>query len=85
MEDRVVTVSRVRYTNTYPANFMLVAAMNPYSCGYYGYERCHCTDYEIIKYRQKISGPILDRIDIQKNVQPVEFMKLSGYEKGPSS
>ncbi|SHI06778.1 YifB family Mg chelatase-like AAA ATPase [Clostridium grantii] len=85
MEDRIVTVSRVKYTNTYPANFMLVAAMNPCSCGYYGYERCHCTDYEIIKYRQKISGPILDRIDIQKNVQPVEFMKLAGYEKGPSS
>lgn len=85
LEDNVVTISRVKFTNTYPANFMLVAAMNPCPCGYYGEERCHCTDYEVLKYRQKISGPILDRIDIQKNVRPVEFAKLSNYEKGTSS
>lgn len=85
MEDNIVTISRVKYTNTYPANFMMIAAMNPCPCGYYGDDRCHCTDYEVIKYRQKISGPILDRIDIQKYVQPVDFMELSNYSKGISS
>lgn len=59
MEDGVVTVSRVKYTNSYPASFMIVAAMNPCPCGYYGDSRCKCTDYEILKYRQKISGPII--------------------------
>ncbi|WP_461207863.1 YifB family Mg chelatase-like AAA ATPase [Clostridium sp. DL1XJH146] len=85
MEDGIVTISRVKYTNTYPANFMLIAAMNPCPCGYYGTDKCHCTDYEVLKYRQKISGPILDRIDIQKTIQPVEFMKLSNNYSGISS
>lgn len=65
--------------------FMLVAAMNPCPCGYYGEDRCHCSDYEVIKYRSKISGPILDRIDIQKYVEPVDFMNLTSYKKGKSS
>ncbi|ABR46455.1 Mg chelatase, subunit ChlI [Alkaliphilus metalliredigens QYMF] len=85
MEDRRVTISRVRYTNTYPANFMLVAAMNPCPCGHYGSDRCQCSDYEVIKYRQKISGPILDRMDIQKYVQPVDFLQLSEHTSGRSS
>lgn len=85
MEDRSVTVSRVKFSHTYPANFMLAAAMNPCSCGYYGEERCHCTDYEVLKYRNKISGPILDRIDIQKYVKPVNFINLANYKKGRSS
>lgn len=85
MEDQVVTISRVKYTHTYPDSFMMIAAMNPCPCGYYGQQRCRCTDYEVLKYRQKISGPILDRIDIQKHVQPVEFMKLSAATKGSSS
>ena len=85
MEDQKVTISRVKYTNTYPANFMLVAAMNPCTCGYYGTDRCRCSDYEVIKYRQKISGPILDRMDIQKYVQPVDFAQLSGRVPGISS
>lgn len=85
MEDKKVTISRVNYTNTYPSNFMLVAAMNPCPCGYHGTERCKCNDYEVLKYRQKISGPILDRMDIQKYVQPVDFMELSGYKMGKSS
>ena len=68
MEDKRVTISRVNTTNIYPANFMLIAAMNPCSCGYYGTSKCKCTDYEVLKYRQKISGRILDRIDIQKYV-----------------
>ena len=89
MEDQVVTISRVRYTNTYPASFMLVAAMNPCPCGYYGSykssQKCHCTDYEVLKYRQKISGPILDRMDIQKYVQPVNFIELSSQSYGKTS
>jgi magnesium chelatase family protein len=85
MEDNKVTISRVKYTHTFPANFMLIAAMNPCPCGYYGYQRCRCTDYEVIKYRRKISGPILDRIDIQKHVEAVDFMNLSSPSKGTSS
>ncbi|KDR94636.1 magnesium chelatase family protein [Peptoclostridium litorale DSM 5388] len=85
MEDKIVTISRVRYTHRYPCNFMLVAAMNPCPCGYYGSERCKCTDYEILKYRQKLSGPIMDRIDIQKYVNQVNFLNLSSYSPGTSS
>jgi magnesium chelatase family protein len=85
MEDQKVTISRVKYTNTYPASFMLVAAMNPCPCGYYGSDKCKCTDYEVLKYRQKISGPIMDRMDIQKYVRPVDFMNLSSYSMGKSS
>lgn len=73
LEDQAVTVTRVWGSNTYPAHFMLVGAMNPCPCGYFGQEKCRCTDYEIIKYRQKISGPILDRMDIQKYVAPVDL------------
>lgn len=75
LEDHVVTISRVNHTNTYPSNFMLVAAMNPCPCGYYGTDKCRCTDYEIHRYRQKLSGPILDRIDIQKHVSSVNFFE----------
>ncbi|MBD8047062.1 MULTISPECIES: YifB family Mg chelatase-like AAA ATPase [Clostridium] len=85
MEDKVVTISRVKYTHTYPANFMLVAAMNPCPCGYFGHERCKCSDYEVLKYRQKISGPILDRIDIQKYMNPVDFIDLSEFKPSLSS
>lgn len=85
MEDKIVTVSRVRETNSYPANFMLVAAMNPCPCGYYGTDRCSCSDYEVLKYRQRISGPILERMDIQKYVQPVDFMDLSNYTSNLTS
>ena len=89
MEDQSVTISRVRYTNTYPSSFMLVAAMNPCPCGYYGTnhktQKCHCSDYEVLKYRQKISGPILDRMDIQKYVQSVNFLELASENYGKSS
>lgn len=85
MEDNKVTISRVKYTHTFPASFMLIAAMNPCPCGYYGHSKCRCTDYEVLKYRRKISGPILDRIDIQKHVQGVDFMNLSSGKKGTSS
>ncbi|KLU60288.1 competence protein ComM [Peptococcaceae bacterium CEB3] len=85
MEDKIVTVSRVRSTESFPANFMLVAAMNPCPCGYYGQSRCRCTDYEVLKYRQKLSGPILDRIEVHKYVQPVAFLNLSTHVKTQSS
>lgn len=64
---------------------MLVAAMNPCPCGYYGQNKCCCSDYEVLKYRQKISGPILDRMDLQKYVQPVDFADLSNNSRGKSS
>ena len=73
MEDRVVTISRVKHTNSYPANFQLVAAMNPCPCGNYGNEKCKCSDYDIKRYTQRISGPILDRIDIQKYMGKVDL------------
>ncbi len=78
MENKRVTISRVNGTNSYPANFMFVAAMNPCPCGYYPSKKCRCTDYEIIHYRGKISGPILERIDIQKSVAHVDFFELEG-------
>lgn len=85
LEDKKVTVARVNSTNTYPSNFMFIAAMNPCPCGYHGTSKCKCTDYEILKYRQKVSGPILDRIDIQKYVHPVDFINLTGNNKGHTS
>ena len=85
MEDKRVTISRVNGTNSYPANFMFVAAMNPCPCGYYPSKKCRCTDYEIIHYRGKISGPILERIDIQKSVAYVDFFELGDKKSTYSS
>ena len=85
MEDKRVTISRVNGTNSYPANFMFVAAMNPCPCGYYPSKKCRCTDYEIIHYRGKISGPILERIDIQKSVANVDYFDLSDKKSSPNS
>lgn len=85
IEDKKVTISRVNGINTYPANFMFVTAMNPCQCGYYPSSKCRCTDYEIIKYRNRISGPIMDRIDIQKNVNPVKFFDIANTKSAPSS
>lgn len=76
LEDKKVCISRVNGTHTFPSNFMFITAMNPCPCGYYPSSKCRCTDYEIIKYRGKISGPILDRIDIQKEIKPVSFFNL---------
>ncbi|MGO4888168.1 YifB family Mg chelatase-like AAA ATPase [Anaerobacillus sp. MEB173] len=77
MEDRQVTISRVQSSNTYPANFMLIAAMNPCPCGYFGLEKCRCSDYEVLKYRNRLSGPILDRIDIQKYVNSINIFECN--------
>jgi magnesium chelatase family protein len=85
MEDKEVTIARVNHTNIYPANFMFVAAMNPCRCGYYGNPKCKCTDYEVLKYRQRISGPILGRIDIQKYVHQVEFEEVAGVDSSITS
>lgn len=85
IEDKKVSISRVNGTHTYPSNFMFVAAMNPCPCGYYPGAKCRCTDYEIIKYRGKISGPIMDRIDIQKSVHPVNFFGMDKKEPAMSS
>lgn len=76
LEDKRVTISRVNGTNSYPANFMFVAAMNPCPCGYFPSKKCRCTDYEILHYRSKISGPILERMDIQKSVEQINFFEL---------
>ena len=85
IEDKKVSISRVNGTHTFPSNFMFIAAMNPCPCGYYPGSRCRCTDYEIIKYRGKISGPIMDRIDIQKEVHPVDYFGLNEKEPAMSS
>ena len=76
IEDKRVCISRVNGTHTFPSNFMFITAMNPCPCGYFPGAKCRCTDYEIIKYRGKISGPIMDRIDIQKEVKPVNYFEL---------
>lgn len=83
LEDRLVTISRVNATLTYPANFMFVASMNPCPCGYYGSKEkeCTCTSQMISKYMGKISGPLLDRIDICTEVSPVKYQKLDSNEK----
>lgn len=85
MEDKKVTIARVTSTNSYPTNFMFISAMNPCPCGYHGTAKCRCTDYEVLKYRQKVSGPILDRIDIQKYVHKVDFMELTDQKPSNSS
>ncbi|MBN2524045.1 MAG: YifB family Mg chelatase-like AAA ATPase, partial [Bacteroidales bacterium] len=79
LEDRHITISRSKYTIDYPASFMLVASMNPCPCGYYNHpeKECVCTPGVVQKYLNKISGPLLDRIDIHIEVVPVPFNKLS--------
>lgn len=83
LEDRVVTISRVNAVLTYPCNFMFVASMNPCPCGFYGSldKECTCSPQAISKYMAKISGPLLDRIDIQIEVTPVKYQKLDSSEK----
>ena len=86
LEDGKVTISRVNGTLTFPADFMLVAAMNPCPCGYLGNsEKCHCTQNEIAKYHSKISGPLLDRIDLMAEMPAVRFEELGDQTKAESS
>ncbi len=87
LEDKYITIARSRYTVQYPANFMLVAAMNPCPCGYYNHPEkdCVCSIGQIQRYLNKISGPLLDRIDIHLEVIPVSFEKLSSNTPGENS
>ena len=87
MEDNQVTISRATATLTYPAGFMLVAAMNPCPCGYFGDDshECNCSTSEIRRYMSRISGPLLDRIDIHITVPSVKFSELSGNSQGDRS
>ncbi len=79
LEDRIVTISRAKFTAQYPASFMLIASMNPCPCGYYNHpdKKCVCPPGAVQKYLNKISGPLLDRIDIHVEVTPVSFSELS--------
>jgi len=87
LEDKAVTISRARGSLTFPANFQLVAAMNPCPCGYYGdaSRPCTCSPSSITKYQKRISGPLLDRIDIHIQVPRVEYQKLSEVRMGEDS
>ncbi len=87
MEDKQVTISRAAGTVTYPCSFMLVAAMNPCPCGYYGHpaKQCICGKKQVAQYLSKISGPLLDRFDIHIEVPPVEFERISSRTKEESS
>ena len=87
LEDRCITVSRARFSVEYPANFMLVASMNPCPCGYYNHpdRPCLCSPGAVQRYMNRISGPLLDRIDIQIEVVPVPFEKMSEQHPSESS
>lgn len=87
LEDRIITISRAKYTVTYPCSFMFVASMNPCPCGYYGdpTHHCVCSPGQIQKYLAKISGPLLDRIDIQCEIAPIPFKDISQAKQGEPS
>ena len=87
LEDRKITIARAKYSVEYPCSFMLVASMNPCPCGYYGdpTHSCACTPGQIQRYMNKISGPLLDRIDIHCEIQAVPFAELSQMQPGEPS
>ena len=87
MEERKVTISRAKAALDFPANFMLIASMNPCPCGYYNHpdKECTCPPGTVQKYLNKISGPLLDRIDLHVEVTPVSFTELSNKTKGENS
>ena len=87
LEDRHISISRAKYSLDYPASFMLVASMNPCPCGYYNHptKTCTCNPGQVQRYLSRISGPLLDRIDIQIEIVPVPFEKISEQSKGESS
>lgn len=87
MEDKIVTISRAKGSLTFSANFQLIAAMNPCQCGYYGdsLKPCTCAPAVVTKYQKRISGPLLDRIDIHIEVPRVDYEKLSGGRLGETS
>lgn len=87
MEDRVVTISRAKFTVDFPAGFMLVAAMNPCPCGFFNHpeKECTCNTHMVQRYLSKVSGPLMDRIDLHIEVTPVNFSDLHASVKGESS
>ncbi len=87
LEDRIVTISRARFSVEYPASFMLIASMNPCPCGYYNHpeKECVCAPGVVKKYLNKISGPLLDRIDLHVEVTPVPFSELSKTKQSENS
>lgn len=86
LEDGKVTISRLNFSTTYPCQFMLVASMNPCPCGYYGSDKvCNCTDSAIKRYMNKISGPLLDRIDIQVEVSSIKYESYTSSSDYDSS
>ncbi|MBQ9610662.1 MAG: YifB family Mg chelatase-like AAA ATPase [Lachnospiraceae bacterium] len=86
LEDKKITISRVNATYSFPADFMLVAAMNPCPCGYFpDRNKCNCTPFQIRRYQQRISGPLLDRIDINMEVKPVKYEDIFSYSEEESS
>lgn len=87
LEDRHISISRAKYSLDYPASFMLVASMNPCPCGYYNHptKACVCNPGQVHRYLNRISGPLLDRIDIQIEIVPVPFEKMSEQAKSESS
>lgn len=87
LEDRKITISRAKYTLEFPCSFMFVASMNPCPCGYHGdpMHQCVCTPGQIQRYMSRISGPLMDRIDIQIEITPVPFSDISKAEQGEKS
>ncbi len=87
LEDKAITVSRAKYTVEYPANFILVASMNPCPCGYYNHptKECKCRGGEVTRYKNRISGPLLDRIDLHIEITPVEIEKMAQTNPGEDS
>lgn len=87
MEDRHISISRARYSIDYPAGFMLVASMNPCPCGYYNHptKECTCMPGQVSKYLNRISGPLMDRIDLQVEIMPVAFEELSSMKEEEGS
>jgi magnesium chelatase family protein len=87
LEDRIVTISRAQGTTSFPANFVLVAAMNPCPCGFYGdtTRACTCAPSAVARYQRRISGPLLDRIDIHLEVPRVAYDKLAAMQPGEST
>jgi magnesium chelatase family protein len=87
LEDRFVDLSRVGHQSRYPCEFILIAAMNPCPCGYYGdpLQECRCTEHQRRRYAARISGPLLDRIDLHVHVGRVEYSELEGAAAAGSS